>query len=150
MWKNAALNEVILDMVTKHLPDPVVAQKYRIPKIWRGDQESALGKSLMTCDASGKVAFVITRVLIEPKSGREICAGRLYSGTIKEGTNLWFNMAKTTQRIGQVFIYQGIKPELAGELPAGNVLAIGGVSGFAGETITEEPDQPFEELEAHL
>ena len=146
VWKNAPLNEVILDMVIKHLPDPVLAQKYRIPKIWRGDPESPLGKSLMSCDAQGKVAFVITRVLIEPKSGREICAGRLYSGTIREGQVYYFNMAKTSQRIGQVFIYQGIKPELAGELPGGNVLAIGGVSGFAGETITEEPDQPFEEL----
>lgn len=146
VWKNAPCHEVILDMVIKHLPDPVTAQKYRIPKIWRGDPESSLGKSLIHCDQQGKVAFVITRVLIEPKSGREICAGRLYSGTIKEGTSLYFNMAKTSQRIGQVFIYQGIKPELAGELPCGNVLAIGGVSGFAGETITEEPEQPFEEL----
>ncbi|MEK6874767.1 MAG: elongation factor EF-2 [Nanoarchaeota archaeon] len=146
VWKNAALNEVILDMVIRHLPDPVAAQKYRIPKIWRGDHESLLGKSLLTCDPNGKLAFVITRVMIEPRSGREICAGRLYSGTVREGSTYYFNMAKTTQRIGQVFIYQGIKPELAGELPAGNVLAIGGISGFAGETITDEPDQPFEEL----
>ncbi|MBI4449032.1 elongation factor EF-2 [Candidatus Woesearchaeota archaeon] len=146
VWKNAALNEVILDMVIKHLPNPVEAQKYRIPKIWRGDPESALGRSLLSCDPNGKLAFVITRVMIEPKSGREICAGRLYSGTVREGQTYYFNMAKTSQRIGQVFIYQGIKPELAGELPGGNVLAIGGISGFAGETITEEPDQPFEEL----
>src|SRR3989338_11493168 len=34
VWDNAALNEVILDMVIKHLPDPMEGQMYRIPKIW--------------------------------------------------------------------------------------------------------------------
>jgi elongation factor 2 len=146
VWKNAPLHEVILDMVIKHLPDPVEAQKYRIPKIWHGDQESPLGKSLMTCDPNGKLAFVITRILIEPKSGREISAGRLYSGTMREGMTVYLNNAKQEQRVGQVFLYQGIKPELIDSVPAGNVLAIAGVTGFAGETITMEPDQPFEEL----
>src|SRR3989344_1503135 len=44
IWKNAALHEVILDMVIKHLPNPLEAQKYRIPHIWKGDLESPLGK----------------------------------------------------------------------------------------------------------
>jgi elongation factor 2 len=146
VWKNAPLHEVILDMVIKHLPNPVDAQKYRIPKIWHGDPDSELGKSLLNCDAKGKIAFVITRILIEPKSGREISAGRLYSGTMREGMNVYLNNAKQEQRVGQVFLYQGIKPELIDSVPAGNVLAIAGVTGFAGETITMEPDQPFEEL----
>src|SRR3989344_1167873 len=33
--KNAALFEVILDMVIRHLPNPLQAQKYRIPHIWK-------------------------------------------------------------------------------------------------------------------
>src|SRR3989344_800070 len=32
-WKNAPLYEVLLDMTIKHLPNPLEAQKYRIPKI---------------------------------------------------------------------------------------------------------------------
>ena len=79
------LHEVILDMVIKHLPNPKESQAYRIPKIWKGDLESPLGRSLITCDPNGKVAFCITRILIEPKSGREVSAGRLYSGTIHDG-----------------------------------------------------------------
>lgn len=146
VWKNAALNEVILDMVTKHLPNPVDAQKYRIPKIWKGDIESPMGKALQTCNKDGAVAFVITRILIEPKSGREICAGRLYSGTIREGMTVYLNMAKQNQRVAQVFMYQGIKPELIESVPSGNICALAGITGFAGETITLEPDQPFEEL----
>jgi elongation factor 2 len=48
VWENAALHEVILDMVTKHLPNPLEAQKYRVPKIWHGDKESDLGKDLVS------------------------------------------------------------------------------------------------------
>src|SRR3989344_5506388 len=146
VWKNAPVHEVILDMVIKHLPNPAEAQKYRIPKIWRGDLDSALGKSLMTCDPKGPIAFVITRILIEPKSGREISAGRLYSGTVRDGMQVWLNNAKQQQRLSTVFMYMGIKTEIMEEIGAGNVLAIAGISGNAGDTITEKPDQPFEEL----
>jgi len=46
-WKYAPLYEVILDMIIKHHPSPVDAQKYRIPKIWHGDPESEIGKDLI-------------------------------------------------------------------------------------------------------
>lgn len=145
-WKNCQLYEVALDMAIKHLPNPAEAQKYRIPRIWRGDKESQFAKDLLSCNPKGKVAFCVTRILIEPKSGREICAGRLYSGTIKEGQEVYLNLAKQKQRVAQVMMYQGIKPEIIGEVPAGNVFALAGISTQAGETITDGPEQPFEEL----
>ena len=146
VWKNAPLHEIILDMVIKHLPNPVDAQKYRIPKICRGDIESEFGKDLINCNSKGKVAFVVTRIMIDQKSGREVSAGRLYSGTIREGMNVYLNNAKQTQRVAQVFMYQGIKPEIIDEVPSGNVFALVGIAGNAGDTITENPEQPFEEL----
>ena len=146
VWKNAPLNEVILDMVIKHLPDPVDAQKYRIPKIWHGEKDSEFGKDVLTCNPNGKLAFVITRIVIDPRSGKDISAGRLFSGTIRSGMEVYLNNAKQRQRIQNVYIYNGIKPEIIESLPAGNVLAISGVLGFAGETITLEPEQMFEEL----
>ena len=146
VWNNAPLHEVILDMVIKHLPDPVDAQIYRIPKIWHGDPESQFGKDLITCNPDGKAAFVITRIVIDPRSGKDISAGRLFSGTLRSGMEVYLNNAKQKQRIQNVYIYNGIRPEIMESLPAGNVLAISGVLGFAGETITLEPEQPFEEL----
>ena len=53
VWKNAPLYEVLLDMVVKHLPDPVEAQAYRIPKIWHGELDSDLGKSLLKLGVTG-------------------------------------------------------------------------------------------------
>lgn len=146
VWKNAALNEVILDMVIKHLPNPIDAQKYRIPRIWHGDIETEFGKDLISANPNGKLAFVVTRVIIDPKSGKEIAAGRLFSGTLKQGQEVYLNMDKRKARVQIVYIYNGIKPEMIDSLPAGNVLAITGVDAAAGETITFEPEKPFEEL----
>ena len=84
VWENAPLYEVLLDMAVKHLPDPIEAQKYRIPKIWKGDIDSEFGKGLINCDQNGEIAFVITRIVIDPRSGKEISAGRLFSGTMKQ------------------------------------------------------------------
>ncbi len=145
-WKNAPLYEVLLDMAVKHLPNPIEAQKYRIPKIWPGDLESEFGKNLLECNPDGKPAFVITRIVIEPKSGKEISAGRLFSGKLVPGQEVYLNLAKKRQRIQQVLIYNGIKPEQSDEIGSGNVLAIGGITGEAGETITLEPEVPFIEL----
>ncbi|MBS3088554.1 elongation factor EF-2 [Candidatus Pacearchaeota archaeon] len=144
--ENAPLNEVILDMAVKHLPNPVDAQKYRIPKIWRGDIESKFGKDLLHCDESGEVGFVITNIVIDPRSGKEICAGRLYSGTLKNGMEVYSNTVKKKYRIQQVLVYNGIKPEQLEEVPAGNVLAITGLNVDVGDTITEEPQTAFEEI----
>ncbi len=146
VWDNAPLHEVILDMVIKHHPDPISAQKYRIPKIWRGDPESEMGKDLINCNPNGQVAFIITRIVVDPRSGKDISAGRLFSGTIKSGMEVYLNNAKQKQRIQNVYIYNGVKPEIIESLPAGNVLAISGVLGFAGETVTLVPEQPFEEI----
>jgi elongation factor 2 len=146
VWENAPLYEVILDMAVKHLPNPIDAQAYRIPKIWRGDPESEFGKDLIKCNKDGEVAFVITRIVIDPRSGKEISAGRLYSGTIKSGMEVYANTAKQKGKIQQVLIYNGIKPEQMESIPAGNVLAVSGLNLDVGETITENEQTSFEEI----
>ena len=143
--KRAPLHEVILDAVVEHLPNPLQAQKYRIPKIWHGELESEDGKSLITCDPLGKPFFVITKVVIDPQAG-EISAGRLFSGTLKKGDTVYLNRAKQTLRVQQVFIYNGAKREIVDFASAGNIIGIAGLKASPGETITVEPTEPFEEL----
>ncbi len=149
VWKNAPLFEVILDMVIKHHPSPLEAQKYRIPKIWHGDVESEFGKDLLTCNPDGKVAFIITRIIVDQTTGKEISIGRLFSGTLQAGMDVYLNHARIKQKIQQVFIYDGIKAEQIDRIPAGNVLALGGISANAGETLTLEQETSFEEI-THL
>jgi len=146
VWQNAPLFEVILDMAIKHLPNPLEAQKYRIPKIWKGDLESEFGKDLVNCNKDGKLGFVVTRIVIDPRSGKEVSAGRLYSGTIKTGMEVFTSKDKKMGKIQQVLVYNGIKPEQLESVPAGNVLAVSGLNIDVGETITEKEETPFEEI----
>jgi len=47
------LHEAVLNAVIKHLPNPIMAQKYRIPKIWHGNLESEIGQAMLNCDEKG-------------------------------------------------------------------------------------------------
>ncbi len=146
VWKNAPLYEIVLDMAVKHLPNPIEAQKYRIPKIWRGDPESKFGQDLINCNTNGEAAFIITKIVIDSRSGKEIAAGRLYSGTIVNGMEVYANNMKRKYRIQQVLVYNGIKPEQLESVPSGNVLAITGLNVDVGDTITVNEQTAFEEI----
>jgi len=143
--KKAPLHIVLLNAVIQHLPNPLQSQKYRIPRLWHGDLESAEGKSLMNCDPNGPLSFVITKIVVDPQAG-EISAGRLFSGTMKKGMGVYLNMAKKSLRIQQVFIYNGAKREIVDNVPSGNIIGVAGVKAMPGETVTEEPSEPFEQI----
>ena len=146
--KKAPLHEVVLNMVINHHPNPIDAQKYRIPKLWRGELESEEGKSLLSCNPSGPLFFCITKIVVDPQAG-EIAAGRIFSGTVKRGQDVYLNRAKAKSRIQQVFIYNGAKREIIDESPSGNIIGISGVKAYPGETITFSETEPFEAL-AHI
>jgi len=147
--KKAPLHKVVLDMVIRHLPNPKQAQPYRIPKIWHGDLESREGKDLIECNENGKPVFVCTKIVIDKHAG-EIAAGRLFSGTIKQGQEVYMNLAKKKIRVQQVFIYKGASRIQMDEVIAGNIVGLSGLRGvFAGETVSEEPIEPFEAIK-HL
>lgn len=146
--EKAPLHEVVLNMVIRHLPSPIIAQKYRIPKIWHGEIESEEGKSLTNCDKDGPLFFVITKIVIDPQAG-EISAGRLFSGTIKKGLDAYLNLGKQHTKIQQIFVYNGAKREIVDDVPSGNIIGISGVKTYVGETITESESEPFEKI-THL
>jgi len=149
-WKElkhkAPLHEVILDAVIKHHPSPVKAQGYRIPKIWHGDIESPIGKSLLSADSKGQLAFVITKIVIDPQAG-EIAAGRVFSGTVRKGETVRLNRAKLDVRLQQIYIYNGPKREIVDGIPAGNIIGVAGLRGaYPGETVSSGEMDPFEQI----
>jgi elongation factor 2 len=146
LGKKAPLHEVVLDAVVRHLPNPLVASKYRIPKLWHGDIDSEMGKSLINSDPNGPLSFVVIKVVIDPQAG-EISMGRLYSGTMKRGETAYLNLAKKEARIQQVYIYNGAKREIVDSVPAGNIIGVAGLrDAYPGETVTIGPQEPFEKL----
>jgi len=145
--KKAPLSKVVLNMVIKHHPNPLQAQKYRIPKIWHGDHESTLGKSLIKCDPNGPVAFIVTKIVVDKHAG-EVAAGRLFSGTLKQGQEIYMIGAKRKVRIQQLNIYKGAQRVQVDKALPGNIVGIVGLKDtFTGETIsTNEDAEPFEAI----
>jgi elongation factor 2 len=136
-------------MVIKHLPNPVQAQKYRVPKIWHGDLDSEIGKSLVSCNPNGKIAFVVTKIVYDKHAG-EVAAGRLFSGTVHQGDEVYMNWAKKAVRVQQVNIYKGAQRMQVESAAPGNIIGLVGLRGtFAGETVSSEPMEPFEAIK-HL
>src|SRR5437870_11140448 len=116
--KEAPLHEVVLEMVIKHLPNPPQAQPIRIPVIWKGDMESPVGKSMLKVDENGPVAFMVTKILVDPQAG-ETAAGRLFSGKIRRGQELWVIGMPKPQRAQIVAMIVGPERIPVEEIDAG-------------------------------
>ena len=137
--KRAPLHEVLLEMVISHLPNPLEAQKLRIPVIWHGDLESTFGKSMMTCNPDGPVAFMVTKIIVDPHAG-EVAVGRLYSGKIIKGQELWVSGMPNPNRAQLVSLTVGADRIPVDEIDAGNVVAVSGLrDAIAGSTVSSDP-----------
>ncbi len=144
------LHVAILDMVVDHVPNPVEAQKYRIPKIWKGDINSPIGQAMLNCDENGPLVICVNKVIVDPHAG-PVVTGRVFSGTVHEGDILYGLMAKTEGRVQQVSLYMGPYREITPSISAGNIVALLGMENIrAGETLVRTQDKdkmyPFEKM----
>lgn len=151
-WKvlseKSPLYEVILDMVIRHLPNPKVAQKVRVPILWPGNVNDGVGKDMLECNPEGKVVMVITDVLVDEHAG-VVSTGRIFSGVLERGREIHLVNAKKDYKVQQVAIYIGPERVQVEKVPAGNIAAIiGSKEARVGETITDKglDIPPFEEI----
>ncbi|MCW7074926.1 MAG: elongation factor EF-2 [Candidatus Methanospirare jalkutatii] len=136
----------VLDMVIKHLPSPIEAQKERIPVIWRGDIESEIGKAMLNCDRNGEIAFIVTHISVDPHAG-EVATGRLFSGTLRKGVELFVSGTYKKNRVQQVSVYMGPERVEVEQIPAGNIAALVGVKdAVVGTTLSSVEMTPFESI----
>jgi len=146
--KRSPLCDVVLDMVVKHLPNPLEAQNRRIRVIWHGDPESPEGRAMLNCDPNGPAALMITDISFDPHAG-EVATGRLFSGKIHRGTEMYvMGTAKKVNRLQQVGIFMGPTRVEVEEIPAGNIAAVTGLKdAVVGSTVTTLQEMtPFESL----
>ncbi|HKZ89534.1 MAG TPA: elongation factor EF-2 [Thermoplasmata archaeon] len=145
--KRAPLHHVVLDMVIKHLPDPLEAQKTRIPVIWKGEPDSPIGKAMLGVDENGPVGFMVTKIIVDPQAG-EVAAGRLFSGKISRGQELWVSGMPKPQRAQTVAMIVGPDRIPVEEIDAGNVVAVIGLKdAVAGSTVSDDKEmQAFEKI----
>ncbi|MGA9401797.1 elongation factor EF-2 [Haladaptatus sp.] len=147
LHERTPLSDVILDMVCEHFPDPIEAQPRRIPRVWRGDDESELAEQMRLVDPDGEVVLMATDIGIDPHAG-EIAAGRVFSGTLEKGQDLYVSGTAGTNRVQSVGIYMGGEREEVGRVPAGNIAAVTGLKdAIAGSTVSSVEMTPFESIE---
>ena len=145
--KKSPIHEVLLDMVVDHLPSPDIAQKYRIPHIWRGDQETKLGKSMMSTDENGPLALMVTKIVMDPHAG-EVAVGRMYSGKVERGQSCYVVGMPKLNRIQQVNLMVGADRIPVDHVSAGNIVAVTGLrDAIAGSTVADDSEvDPFERI----
>ncbi|MEM2373543.1 MAG: GTP-binding protein, partial [Thermoproteota archaeon] len=140
------LHEAILEMVINHHPPPHIAQRYRIPKIWKGPLESDIGQAMIECNENGPTVMAVTDVKVDPQAG-VVATGRLFSGTVNDGDTLVIVGRNIQSRVQQVAVYMGQAREIVSTLPAGNIPALLGIEDArAGDTLAVKEMVPFESL----
>jgi elongation factor 2 len=150
LTRQLPLHAAILDMVVEHVPNPLEAQKYRVEKIWKGTVASELGKAMTNCDDNGPIVACITNVQSDSQTDL-IATGRVFSGKVKNGDNIYLVNAKAKHMIQQVSVYMGAVREPVEQVAAGNIAAFSGLEmAKAGETLVaaelSEDIVPFERI----
>ena len=151
MWlrENLPLDEALLEMIVKHLPDPKTAQKYKIPRIWKGDIDSPEGKALLACDPNGPLVGMITKIFIDPKSKRPTLIGRVFSGTIENGQEIRLVNMKQNAKVKRLGVQEITDILDMDKVPAGNLFSVFGFMCPSGESFVAAGSdmQGFEAIE---
>jgi elongation factor 2 len=148
LHEQTPLSDVVLDMVAEHFPNPLEAQPRRIPTIWRGESDSELAIQMRDVDDDGEVVFMATDISMDPHAG-EIATGRVFSGTIRKGQELYVSGTAGKNRVQSVGVFMGgEREELDRGVPAGNIAAVTGLrDAIAGSTVSSVEMTPFESIE---
>ncbi|AUX08220.1 translation elongation factor 2 (EF-2/EF-G) [Halalkaliarchaeum desulfuricum] len=145
--RRSPLSNVVLDMVAEHFPNPVKAQPERVPTIWRGDDTLDISEQMQFVDDEGEVVFMVTDISMDPHAG-EIATGRLFSGTLEKGQELYVSGTAGKNRIQSVGIFMGGEREEVDRVPAGNIASVTGLrDAIAGSTVSSVEMTPFESIE---
>jgi elongation factor 2 len=147
LHEQTPLSNVVLDLVCEHFPNPLDAQPLRIPMIWRGDDTLDISEQMQLVDDDGEVVMMVTDISMDPHAG-EIATGRLFSGTIEKGQELYVSGTAGQNRVQSVGIFMGGEREEVERVPAGNIAAVTGLKdAIAGSTVSSVEMTPFESIE---
>ena len=129
------VSRVILDSVVRIIPNPIKAQKYRIPSFWEGDTESKEGRALIVCDSKGPCICLVGDVQPD-RHASTVSAVRVFSGILERGKPL-INL-RTGEQVKSLQIGLSMSKTRVDlpMVPAGNLAFITGIKDIAvGDTL---------------
>src|SRR6056297_308703 len=95
----------------------------------------------------GDVVFMVTDISMDAHAG-EIATGRVFSGTLEKGQELYVSGTAGKNRLQSVGLFMGGEREEVERVPAGNIAAVTGLKdAIAGSTVSSTEMTPFESIE---
>jgi elongation factor 2 len=141
---------VVLNSVIRTVPNPIQAQKYRIPLFWGGNLESDIGKSLINCNSGGECICLVSDVQPD-RHAISASTVRVFSGTLDRAAPLINLRTREESKSLQVGIFMSKTRVDLPSVPAGNLAFITGLKGVAiGDTLASkitEATTPMSELQ---
>jgi len=145
MQKWLPAGEVMLQLITIHLPSPVTAQKYRAEMLYEGpaDDEACMG--IKNCDPCAPLMMYVSKMVPSSDKGRFFAFGRVFSGKIATGMKCRIMgpnfvhgkkedlYLKSVQR---TILMMGRYTEPIEDVPCGNICGLVGVDQFLVKTGT--------------
>jgi elongation factor 2 len=95
----------------------------------------------------GPLSVMITKIVMDPHAG-EVAVGRVYSGKIERGQEVYVVGMSRMNRVQQVNLMVGGDRIPVEFVSAGNIVAVTGIrDAIAGSTVVDDPDtEPFERI----
>ncbi|MFX0169496.1 MAG: GTP-binding protein [Candidatus Hodarchaeota archaeon] len=138
--ENFPLDDALLEVIITHLPSPDEAAPYRMKRLW-GDRISEVKAAknisdvgedpikqaaygMLHVDRDAPLVGMITKIFIHPRTKRPTLIGRVFSGTLKEGDEIYLLNARRSLRIRRLGVQELDSLLPVGVVPAGNLFAL--------------------------
>lgn len=145
MRKWLPAGEALLQMISIHLPSPVISQKYRMELLYEGphDDEAAMG--IKACDPKAPLMMYISKMVPTSDKGRFFAFGRVFSGVASTGQKVRIMGPNYVpgkkedlyeKNIQRTILMMGRYTEPIEDVPCGNICGLVGVDQFLVKTGT--------------
>ncbi|KAG8922693.1 hypothetical protein FRC01_013720 [Tulasnella sp. 417] len=135
----------LVDMVAQWVPSPIEGAKSKISRTYTGPMNTEVVEAMERCDPDGPLMIQITKLYHTADAQDFRAFGRIYGGTLKRGMEVKVlgegyspedeeDMVKVV--VEDVWISESRYVVPALEVPAGNLVLIGGVSASITKTAT--------------
>ncbi|KAJ7024393.1 Calreticulin family-domain-containing protein [Mycena alexandri] len=135
----------LVDVIVEHIPSPIDNAENKIEGTYSGPHSSDLVTAMKSCDAEGPVMVQITKLYQTTDAQSFRAFGRVLSGTVRKGMEIKVlgegyspedEEDMMTATIEDVWISESRYYIPAEEVPAGNLVLLGGVDASITKTAT--------------
>jgi elongation factor 2 len=137
--------DALLQMITIHLPSPVLAQRYRMEMLYEGPHDDEAAVAIKNCDSKGPLMMYVSKMVPTSDKGRFYAFGRVFSGTVATGMKARIMGPKYVpgkkedlfcKSIQRTILMMGRYIESIDDVPCGNVCGLVGADQYILKTGT--------------